>query len=81
MTPNNPVAAAILNDLAHGDAFVRMTYQSAAHLLPVALREDIRLDDLLGIDRQKTALLANIGTAKAEAVKKKRRKPRLSIAG
>lgn len=60
MTPNNPVAAAILNDLAYGDAFVRMTYQGAAHLLPVALREDVHLDDLLGIDRQKTSLLQNI---------------------
>ncbi len=60
MTPNNPVAAAILDDLAHGDAFVRMSYQGAAHLLPVALRDDVRLDDLLGIDRQKNALLQNI---------------------
>ena len=60
MTPNNPVAAAILNDLAHGDAFVRMTYQGAAHILPVALRDDVHLADLLGIDAQKTALLANL---------------------
>ncbi|MFC2502762.1 MAG: DUF815 domain-containing protein, partial [Cardiobacterium sp.] len=60
MTPNNPVAARLLQDLAHGDAFVRMNYQGAAHLLPVALRDDVRLDDLLGIDRQKTALLANL---------------------
>ena len=53
MTPNNPVAAAILNDLAHGDAFVRMTYQGAAHILPAALRQHgiryqrPRYDDLL----------------------------------
>ena len=60
MTPNNPVAARLLQDLAHGDAFVRMNYQGVAHLLPVALRDDVRLDDLLGIDRQKTALLANL---------------------
>ena len=58
MTPNNP--ARLLETFSAGDAFVRMTYQGAAHILPVALRDDVHLADLLGIDAQKTALLANL---------------------
>jgi len=60
MTPNHPIAARLLESLSAGDAFIRMPYQGEAHILPVALREDVRLDDLLGIDRQKTALLTNL---------------------
>ena len=60
MTPNHPIAARLLESLSAGDAFIRMPYPGEAHILPVALREDVRLDDLLGIDRQKTALLTNL---------------------
>ena len=41
MTPANPAAARLLETFSAGDAFVRMTYQGAAHILPVALREDV----------------------------------------
>ena len=60
MTPNHPIAARLLESLSAGDAFIRMPYQGEAHILPVALREDVRLEDLLGIDQQKNALLANL---------------------
>lgn len=43
----------------HG-AFARMRYQDVRMLVPVAVRDDVRLADLLGIERQKAAACANV---------------------
>lgn len=60
MSVSHPVAARLLDIFAAGDMFVRMRYQGEAHVVPVALRGDVALDDLLGIETQKAAFLANI---------------------
>ncbi|MDO4643918.1 MAG: DUF815 domain-containing protein [Cardiobacteriaceae bacterium] len=60
MTPNNPIVTQLLQDLSQGNAFIRMHYQKQAHILPITLRQDVHLDDLLGIERQKNAVLHNI---------------------
>ena len=60
MSVSHPVAARLLDIFAAGDMFVRMRYQGEAHVVPVALRGDVALDDLLGIETQKAAFIANI---------------------
>lgn len=51
---------ALLAQLAIGQAFCRMSYQGSAYLVPVSLPQDVQLQDLLAIERQKQALLENM---------------------
>lgn len=46
--------------LDQGRAFARLRWQKQAHLLPVSVRDDVMLDDLLGIDAHKAAVSENI---------------------
>lgn len=46
--------------LSQGQAFCRMRYQERAYVVPVVVREDVYLDDLLDIDRQKDAVSSNL---------------------
>lgn len=46
--------------LREHDAFSRMRYLGERLLVPVTVRKDVALDDLLGIERQKTQACANV---------------------
>ena len=46
--------------LDQGRAFARLRWQGKAHLLPVTVRDDVQLDDLLGIEQHKQMVSDNL---------------------
>ncbi|UJF24154.1 ATP-binding protein [Suttonella sp. R2A3] len=47
-------------EAAGNRAFARLQWQGAWQLVPISVRDDVLLDDLLGIDTQKTAAHSNV---------------------
>lgn len=56
----NEVVANLNQVLDQGRAFARLRWQGRAHLLPVTVRDDVQLDDLLGIEQHKQAVGENL---------------------
>lgn len=54
------IARELRETLQEGEAFCRLSYQRQSYLVPIAVREDIALEDLLDIDAQKVAVLDNL---------------------
>lgn len=50
----------LLAQFSQGQAFCRMRYQGQNYILPVAVDNSLQLEDLLEIERQKTAVMENL---------------------
>lgn len=59
---SNKLAQKLLTLLAQHSAFARMPYAGKHYIVPVAVREDIQLQDLREIDGQKQAVLDNLSS-------------------
>lgn len=51
---------ALQAQLNEGQAFCRMRYDGAMYIVPVSVRADVTLEDLLEIERQKQAVMENL---------------------
>lgn len=54
------VLAKLNRVLDQGRAFARLKWQGALHLVPIAVRDDVHLDDLLGIEQHKRVIVENL---------------------